>query len=496
MKKIHLGHQLAYGSGNLLGSGALAVSGAWLLYFYTTFTDLTMVQAASIFSIGSIVDAISNPIMGHISDNFHHTKLGKRFGRRRFFIMIAIPLMVVYPLMWVDGFGYWYYLGTYILFELIYTMVMVPYETLATEMTSDFSLRSKLTGYKAIFGKIANFMAAFIPGRFMAMYGEESSKSFLYTGILFGIILSIAMAALYFTSWERPFNEIVGEKIKSPIENLKQLVLNMLSTFKVKTFRNHLGMYLFGFGAEWLFAASFTYFVVFALGQKAEMVSNLNSFSSIMQLISTFGFITLCIKMGFAKPFRIALNIVILSVIAYTVLYFTDSNNMVIILFTITAFFGLGTGGVYYIPWNVYTFLADVDEMVTGKRREGVYAGAMTFCGKLMRSVIVFGMGWVLDAFGFVSGEKAQPASAINALITIFSIGVISLAILGVISAYRMKLDRATHKIILDEIQRIKDGGTMNQVTAKTKEVVEQLTGSKYETCYQNVSGAYRSQKN
>ncbi|GGI10902.1 hypothetical protein GCM10007380_05130 [Gottfriedia solisilvae] len=282
MKKIHLGHQLAYGSGNLLGSGALAVSGAWLLYFYTTFTDLTMVQAASIFSIGSIVDAISNPIMGHISDNFHHTKLGKRFGRRRFFIMIAIPLMIVYPLMWMDGFGYWYYLGTYILFELIYTMVMVPYETLATEMTSDFSLRSKLTGYKAIFGKIANFMAAFIPGRFMAMYGEDSSKSFLYTGILFGVILSIAMAALYFTSWERPFHEIVGEKIKSPLENLKQLVLNMLSTFKVKTFRNHLGMYLFGFGAEWLFSASFTYFIVFALGQKAEMVSNLNSFSSIM----------------------------------------------------------------------------------------------------------------------------------------------------------------------------------------------------------------------
>jgi Na+/melibiose symporter-like transporter len=40
---------------------------------------------------------------------------------------------------------------------------MVPYETLATEMTDDFSLRSKLTGYKAIFGKLANFLAAFIP---------------------------------------------------------------------------------------------------------------------------------------------------------------------------------------------------------------------------------------------------------------------------------------------------------------------------------------------
>ena len=38
-----------------------------------------------------------------------------------------------------------------------------------------------------------------------------------------------------------------------------------------------------------------------------------------------------------------------------------------------------GTGGVYYIPWTVYTFLADVDEVFTGRRREGIYAGAMTF---------------------------------------------------------------------------------------------------------------------
>ncbi len=36
-RPILLRHQLAYGGGNLLGSGALAISGAWLLYFYTTF---------------------------------------------------------------------------------------------------------------------------------------------------------------------------------------------------------------------------------------------------------------------------------------------------------------------------------------------------------------------------------------------------------------------------------------------------------------------------
>lgn len=39
-KKITLIHKLAYGSGNMLGSGALAISGAWLLHFYTTFCNM------------------------------------------------------------------------------------------------------------------------------------------------------------------------------------------------------------------------------------------------------------------------------------------------------------------------------------------------------------------------------------------------------------------------------------------------------------------------
>ncbi|VTN10011.1 melibiose:sodium symporter [Raoultella terrigena] len=65
-----LRHQLAYGGGNLLGSGALAISGAWLLYFYTTFCGLTLIEASLIFSIASIIDAISNPLMGYLTDNF------------------------------------------------------------------------------------------------------------------------------------------------------------------------------------------------------------------------------------------------------------------------------------------------------------------------------------------------------------------------------------------------------------------------------------------
>lgn len=113
--------------------------------------------------------------MGYITDNFYNTRLGRIFGRRRFFILLGIPLVLVYPMLWMSGFGFWYYLLTYALFELIYTSIMVPYETLATEMTTDFAKRSKLTGSKAIFGKVANFLAAFIPGQFIAIYGKDSA---------------------------------------------------------------------------------------------------------------------------------------------------------------------------------------------------------------------------------------------------------------------------------------------------------------------------------
>ncbi len=126
-RKITLLTRLAYGSGNLLGSGALAISGAWLLFFYTTFCGLPVFQAALIFSISTYLDVILNPLMGFITDNFYNTRIGKKFGRRRFFILIGIPLMIIYPLLWITGMNFFYYLFTYIMFEMTYTMVMIPY---------------------------------------------------------------------------------------------------------------------------------------------------------------------------------------------------------------------------------------------------------------------------------------------------------------------------------------------------------------------------------
>lgn len=488
-RKVTLGHQLAYGGGNLLGSGALAISGAWLLYFYTTFCGLTLLEASFIFSVASVIDAISNPVMGYLTDNFGNTWLGKRFGRRRFFVLIGAPLMVFYPLLWVEGFGFWYYLATYVIFELIYTSVMVPYETLATEMTDDFAVRSKLTGYKAIFGKMANFLAAFIPGQFILIYGKESAQPFLYTGITYGVILFIAIATLYLFSWERKEEAVVAAKHKkSLLETLVSLARDMQSTFYLRVFRKHLGMYLFGFGAEWLFASVFTYFVIFVLQYDPAILAGLNSLNAILQLISTAIFIGLCVKKGFSKPYCWALGIVMFAVCCYSLLHFFNlpAHIATAAIIGITVIFGLGTGGVYYIPWTVYTFLADVDEVFTGRRREGIYAGAMTFSGKIMRSIIVFTMGAILSYYGFQSKSHTQPETAITAISWVFFAGVILLALMAIIFSSQMTLNRQTHQVVLYEVARIKAGGKLGDIKPEVRLVIEKLVGLPYEQCWGN----------
>ncbi|AHG18765.1 major facilitator transporter [Chania multitudinisentens RB-25] len=486
---VTLGHQLAYGGGNLLGSGALAISGAWLLYFYTTFCGLTLLEASFIFSVASVIDAISNPVMGYLTDNFGHTWLGKRFGRRRFFVLIGAPLMIFYPLLWVEGFGFWYYLSTYVIFELIYTSVMVPYETLATEMTEDFAVRSKLTGYKAIFGKMANFLAAFIPGQFILIYGKESAQPFLYTGITYGLILFIAIGMLYLFSWERQDEgETLVRQKSSLLSTLMSLARDMQSTFYLRVFRKHLGMYLFGFGAEWLFASVFTYFVIFVLQYDPAILAGLNSLNAMLQLFSTALFIGLCVKKGFSKPYIWALGIVVFAVCCYTLLPFFNlpAHFATAAIIGVTVIFGLGTGGVYYIPWTVYTFLADVDEVFTGRRREGIYAGAMTFSGKIVRSIIVFTMGAILSYYGFQSKSHTQPETAITAISWVFFAGVIVLALVAIVFSSQMTLNRQTHRIVLDEVARIKAGGKLSDIQPEVRLVIEKLVGLPYEQCWGN----------
>ena len=236
-RKITWFTQFAYGCGNLLGSGPLAITSAWLLIYLTTVCQMDPVKAGTIVGLPTLFDVILNPVMGYITDNFYKTAIGRKFGRRRFFILIGIPLMLVYPLMWYPTTSFWYHLLTFLAFELIYTSVMIPYETLAVEMTSDFNMRTYLTGSKAAMGKIANFLASAIPALFFSIYGESNDdwRPYVYTACTYCVIMMVSLLLLYLNSWERRPEFVKTENTTGLGEGLKKLFVDNLSTLRVKT---------------------------------------------------------------------------------------------------------------------------------------------------------------------------------------------------------------------------------------------------------------------
>lgn len=142
---IKLKTYIGYGMTDLFSSGAFAIIAAWLMYFFTNFSGLTPIQAGSILFIAKIIDTVVSPCVGYLTDNIGNTRLGKRFGRRRIFLLLGAVLVYVYSLLWIPGMPYFYYMVVYVSVEIIAALVIIPWETLASEMTDDYKQRSILS---------------------------------------------------------------------------------------------------------------------------------------------------------------------------------------------------------------------------------------------------------------------------------------------------------------------------------------------------------------
>ncbi|MGP4130255.1 MFS transporter [Pantoea tagorei] len=183
MKEPHtltVKNYIGYGVTDIFGGGAFAVIGAWLMYFYVTYCGLSPIEAGSILFIARILDTFISPLVGYITDNIGNTRIGRRFGRRRSFLLMSCPLLLVYALMWVNNMNYFYYLATYLMMEVVAAMIIIPYEAIASEMTSDYKERTRLSAARIIASGVGTSLATFIPGQLFNWLGHDSTWVFFY----------------------------------------------------------------------------------------------------------------------------------------------------------------------------------------------------------------------------------------------------------------------------------------------------------------------------
>jgi len=480
---------LAYGSNDVLGAGSMAVISTWILIFYTSFCGLSAVQATIIFGVARVLDAFTSPLIGHVSDNIGRTWLGRKFGRRRFFILAAIPLLPSFAIMWVAGQSFWYYLVTYVLFEMVYAMEIIPYETLASEMATDYKTKAKFAGARILCGQCSAIAAAFLPAWLIAYLGPDSFDTYLYMGIIFSALFMGAAGLLYTFSWERQRPPELAEAEARDKPTLgaafAALYRNLFSTLRIRAFRLHLGMYLGGYISQDIYNAAFTYFVIFALAGSTAIVGQLVGVTYIVQLIAVVLAINFALRLSPAAAYRFAALSFAIGVVIFLAMYAAGYTATSALFWLPVVFAGLGRGALNYIPWATYNYMADVDEIVTGRRREGAFAGVMTFVRKMSQALAVILVGQVMGVSGFVSKATTQSPTAIAAIVGVLGVGTLAMLAFGSLVSTRFRLDPRTHAILLDEIERFRRG-ERQPADPHHAAVVEDLSGWSYARLWGN----------
>lgn len=488
-RKITIPVSIGYGLTDIMGGGAFTVIGAWLLFFYTTFVGLSPLEAASIVAIARIVDAIVSLFMGSFTDHFYKNSLGKRFGRRRFFLLIGAPLMLVYTLLWVTGMSFWFYLAVYLAFEIIAAMVLIPWETLPSEMTKDFNSRTKLSTCRMFLSASGTFLATFIPGLLINHFGEHDPHAYFINGVVFAVLFMFCVFISWKVTWERELTpEMLAEldSHRQPTSFIDKVVATgklfkeYYSTLKVRAFRKHLAIYLFSFTAKDVYNTVFVFFCVYCLNVSSSLSGTLLSMSIVGLPVTLLAGVAI-IKFGPSRLYVFAYTLMMLCLLGLFMVYQFPPDNKVTILVVLAAVYQVGRCVLEFTPWNVFPFIPDIDEMITRQRREGLFAAVMTFSRKTTVAIATFVVGLMLQEGGFVKGSLVQPESAVNTIAVLLFAGTAGLLLIALWQAVTFHLNKRTHKIFVDEVERLKAKGLKRDVAPETRKIVEDLTGYSYD---------------
>ncbi|MDS0525655.1 MFS transporter [Clostridium sp. SHJSY1] len=488
-RKLTLINKIGFSSYQLNSVTDVLIS-AWQMYFYTTFCNISIVSVTLVLTIGKIITAIVTPMVGYISDNLYKTKFGKRFGRRKGLLLIGIPVKILtFPLYWIPNMPTAYYCTIIIAISFVSPFLTVPQGTFAAEMSKNSTERAQLTGLNQMAAAVAGIASSMFTVKLFSMFGENNASTFFIAALIYDVIALIALIFFYVSVYERPVDEskvqITREK-PSLINGTIKIFNNFKSAIRLKAYRHYLEMYLSEQMFRSLAGTINTYFIVFVLLLNPKTVSVSTSVGFVFGIMFLTFYMWLTAKTTGTFTYRIGgvATILVLLCFGYLGLFRPAHTELYLLILTVALNFG--KTGLVNSAQFLFTFIPDVDEILTGKRREGSYAGVNSFLDVLFTTLEVFIVGVLLEATGFVKNATTQPQSTIDALLILYVIVPIILVLIGIRVSYKFKLTVENHKILEAEVDRLKNGGSKLDATEEVKALVEELTGFSYEKCWGN----------
>lgn len=454
--KIPLKVKFGYGTSGFCSFITWTAFSFYGLYFMTEVVGMSAAFAGALISLGTLWDAITDPIVGSISDNLKNPK-----GRRRPLIkMIAIPFVLISCLLFTNfGLGETgskiYFLVVIILYYLAQTILDISASSLGSEMSNNYDERASLATWKNYFGLLPTvaISACLMLVDFWSSKFSNPDLGWTATIACYMVPTLIFLCILYKLTggYERPRDE--NE------EAIHWSFQNVLALFKNKGTR--IVMMIFGIGifANTINYSVQVYYYTEYMGMTSEQVALATFVFGVASVFCAYLVEKLMIKLDKKMSWMVAIGLEALVLIVAIGFFIKAGSSSMLALMVTMLLMGLGNAAVYQVPWAMIPDCVDVDQLAnpSGKRNDGIVFGAVAFVQKACGALGALVLGILIDmAAGDPNAYK---------YIFAFLVGGIYLLTCLIVKAYPISKQR--HDDVIEAIEARANGQTIQMADFK-----------------------------
>jgi len=427
IENVKLKEKIGYGFGDAASSMFWKLFGMYLLLFYTDVVGLPAAAVGTMFLLTRFWDAVTDPLIGIISDRTQ-TKWGKF---RPYLLYFAIPFGFVgvltfsSPELSATGKLIYAYI-TYLLMMTVYSLINVPYASLLGVISADPAKRTELSSYRMIFAFIGSIVVLLLVEPLVEIFSKINSNGTTNAGLGWQItvaVFAVIAITLFFLcfSWTRERIKPIKESANTFKEDFRDLWKNRpwwillgagIATLIFNSIRDGASVYYFKYYVQGAAVLNFGFLdtslslttVFLVLGQAANIVG-------ILLVISVSN------RIGKKMTFLLAMLIAaVLSVFFYFV-----GREQIAMIMLLQFGISMCAGSIFPLLWSMYADIADFSEWKTGRRATGLIFSSSSMSQKIGWTIGGALTGWLLAFYGF-EANVAQTTETQNGIRLMMSV--------------------------------------------------------------------------
>ena len=450
---VPFGQKVAFGLGMLANQMFPAALGIFMVVLVEGLGFPPMLWGILMF-LPRLFDAITDPLMGFISDNTR-----SKWGRRRQYVFVgAIIMGLSYFYMWQlypeDGvdYNFYYFLFWSILFYLGLTIFSVPYVAMGYEMSPDFHERTNIMAVAQWIGQWAWVIA---PWFWVILYDpawfEDPAAGVRELSVwVGGACMILAMIPAIFIKGESTENDTglepltmqnlgksfseIGAGFREALQNVPFRRL-CIATFLVFNSFNTIAAFSFFIIVSYLFNGD-----AGAAGYWPTLHGSLGALCTTFLVIPLVTWFSK--RWGKKNTFLISQAV---SIIGYLLFWFLFVPGKPYLFLIALPFFSFGIGGLFTLMMSMTADVIDLDELNSGKRREGIFGAIYWWMVKFGTAFAGLLSGAIMAYVGYVQGGVEQTEEALTGMRVFYSFLPILGTILAILAMWNYDLteDRA-----------------------------------------------------